>query len=78
MPHKNLIKKPHITEKTNLLKGKNQYVFEVVRNTNKNEIKKTIERAHKVNVVSVNTIRIGKIKKAIIFLKEGQTINEKV
>jgi len=78
MPHKNLIKKPYITEKTNFLKTKNQYVFEVARNTNKNEVKKTIEKTHKVNVVSVNTIRIGKIKKAIIFLKKGQTINEKV
>ena len=75
---KNLIKKPHVTEKTNLLKGKNQYVFEVLRNTNKSEVKKMIEKTYKVNVVWVNTVRIGKIKKAIISLKEGQTINEKV
>jgi len=75
---KNLIKKPHITEKTNLLKGKNQYVFEIVRNANKSEVKKIIEKTHKVNVISVNTVRIGKLKKAIISLKEGQTINEKI
>ena len=75
---KNLIKKPHITEKTNLLKGKNQYVFEIVRNTNKSEVRKMIEKAYKVNVVSVNTVRIGKLKKAIISLKKGQIINEKV
>jgi len=75
---KNLIKKPHITEKTNLLKAKNQYVFEIVRNTNKSEVRKMIEKAYKVNVVSVNTVRIGKLKKAIISLKKGQIINEKV
>jgi len=78
MPHKNPIKKLHITEKATFLKNKNKYIFQVEKNINKSEIKKIIEKDHKVNIVSVNTIRIGKIKKAIISLKEGQTINEKV
>jgi len=78
MPHKNPIKKLHITEKTTFLKNKNKYTFQVDRNINKSEVKKIIEKAHKVNVVSVNTVRIGKLKKAIISLKTGQIINEKI
>ncbi|MFA4999516.1 MAG: 50S ribosomal protein L23 [Parcubacteria group bacterium] len=78
MPHKGLIKHPHVTEKATLLKNENKYVFDVVRNANKSEIKKTLEKTHKINVVSVRTVRIGKTKKAIVALKAGQTINEKV
>ena len=61
-----------------MLKSENKYVFEVDRKANKSEIKKSLEKAHKVNVISVNTIRRGKLKKAIVALKEGQSINEKV
>ncbi len=78
MPHKNPIKKLHITEKATFLKNKNKYTFQVDRGINKSEVKKIIEKTHKVNVVSVNTVRIGKLKKAIISLKTGQIINEKI
>ncbi len=78
MPHKGLIRKPHITEKAGMLRGENKYVFEVDRRANKSEIKKSLEKAHKVNVVSVNTVKVGNFKKAIVALKEGQSINEKV
>ncbi len=79
MPYKGLIKNPRITEKTSLLKKENKYVFDVDKRANKTEIKKLLEKTHKVNVVSVNIVRIGKIKKAIAALKSGQSIsNEKV
>ena len=78
MPHKGLIRKPYITEKTGMLKGENKYVFEVDLKANKSEIKKSLEKTHKVNVISVNTVRLGRRKKAIVALKEGQSINEKV
>ncbi|MFA5052561.1 MAG: 50S ribosomal protein L23 [Parcubacteria group bacterium] len=78
MPNKELIKKPHITEKAGFLKNENKYVFDVLRSANKSEIKKTLEKNHKVNVVSVRTVRIANRKKAIVALKTGQTINEKV
>jgi large subunit ribosomal protein L23 len=68
-----------------------QYTFEVYRDANKVEIRKAVEKAFPdVTVVSVNTImmkgkkkrlrsaKLGKCrnwKKAIITLKEGQSIN---
>lgn len=78
MPYKGLIQKMHITEKAGMLKSENKYVFQVDRKANKSEIKKEIEKKHKINVVSVNIVRIGKNKKAIVGLKAGQVINEKV
>jgi large subunit ribosomal protein L23 len=70
------------------LAEKNQYVFEVLPNYNKTEIKKAIEGIYGVNVLSVNVIsippkkrRMGKVQgwrkemtKAIVKIKEGQTI----
>jgi len=61
-----------------MLKSENKYVFEVDEKANKSEIKKSLEKEHKVNVISVNIVRLGRQKKAIVSLKEGQSINEKV
>ncbi len=82
------IKQPHISEKATDLGQMNQYVFEVSPNYNKKELKRAIEGVYKVNVLSVNTIKIPpkkrrlgktegfrkKYKKAIVTIKEGQTI----
>jgi large subunit ribosomal protein L23 len=78
MPSNKLIKNSHVTEKASLLRGGNKYVFNVDLKANKNEIKKDLEKTHKVNVISVNIIRNGRRKKAIVGLKEGQVINEKI
>lgn len=78
MPYKGLIRKSHITEKAAMLKSENKYVFEVDEKANKSEIKKSLEKEHKINVISVNIVRLGRQKKAIVSLKEGQSINEKV
>jgi large subunit ribosomal protein L23 len=82
------IKQPHISEKASYLAEKDQYVFEVSPNYNKNEIKKAVEGLYKVDVLSVNVIkipakkrRLGRTegwrkayKKAIVKIKNGQKI----
>ena len=78
-----------ISEKGSLMLEKaNSYVFEVAPGCNKLEIKRAVELIFNVNVVSVRTMNMsGKVKrlgvylgrrshwkKAIVKLKEGQTI----
>ena len=82
------IKQPHISEKATYLAEKDQYIFEVSPNYNKNEIKKAVEGIYGVDVLSVNVIkipakkrRLGRTegwrkayKKAIVKIKNGQKI----
>jgi len=81
--------KPIISEKATIGVSKGKYVFEVSNNANKIEIKKAIKDIYGVNVVKINVInKLGKkvsfgrrkgkqkdIRKAIITLKKGETIN---
>ena len=84
-----LIKRPLITEKTNIQKDvSNQVTFEVDRRANRVEIKKAIEKIFKVNVISVRTMQVkgkrkqrGRIigkrrdwKKAVVTLRPGERI----
>lgn len=84
-----VIKKPHVTEKSNLLKEEQgQVTFEVSRRANRLEVKEAIEKIFKVKVDSVRTISVkGKIKqrgrivgkrrdwkKAIVKLMPGERI----
>ena len=84
-----LLKKPKLTEKSGLLKEElNQFVFEVHPKAKKVQIKESVEKAFKVEVEKVRTMnvtvkkkRLGRHqgkksnwKKALITLKEGQTI----
>ncbi len=83
-----IVKAPHISEKATNLAENNQYVFKVIANSNKTEIKKSVEGIYGVNVLSVNIIkipakkrRIGKIQgykkghtKAVVKIAEGQKI----
>ncbi len=84
-----LIKRPHITEKVLLLKEENnKVVFRIRRDTNKIELKNAIESMFNVTVEAINTLivkgkkkRLGRHegkksdwKKAIVTLKEGDTI----
>ena len=84
-----IIKKPITTEKSTNLQQFNQYTFFVSKNSNANEIKQAIEKIFKVKVIKINTsIQRGKLKsfkgsvgyrkdtkKAIVTLKEGNTID---
>jgi large subunit ribosomal protein L23 len=89
-PLHEIIRKPLITEKANLLKDEAQVVaFEVARSANKIEIKQAVEKAFDVKVKSVNTMQFrGKVKrvgyslgqrnnwkKAYVTLEEGHTID---
>ena len=78
-----------MTEKSTNLNQYNQYSFIVSKNSKSSEIKKAIEKIFKVKVIKINTLIIrGKlksfkgflgykkdIKKAIVTLEEGNTID---
>ncbi len=84
-----IIHKPMLTEKSTNLNQFNQYTFVVNKNSNSHEIKQAIEKIFKVKVTKVNTTIVrGKvksfkgsvgqkkdIKKAIVTLAEGNTID---
>lgn len=76
-PLHQIIKKPLITEKTNLQKEVGRVVaFEVAMNANKVEIKQAIEKAFNVKVTDVNTsVVAGKIKR--VGAKYGKRSNRK-
>jgi large subunit ribosomal protein L23 len=87
--HYDVIVAPHITEKATLLSEHNAVVFRVAGDATKPEIKAAVEALFNVNVTGVNTIvQKGKtkkwkgkpytrsdIKKAIVTLKDGQSID---
>lgn len=85
-----IIKRPLMTEKTNLQRETdNQYTFEVDRRANRVEIKRAVEQIFDVRVDSVRTLQVkGKIKmrgrimgkrkdwkKAVVTLMPGQRID---
>ncbi|WP_394647433.1 50S ribosomal protein L23 [uncultured Sphingomonas sp.] len=87
--HYDVIVAPHITEKATLLSEQNAVVFKVANKATKPEIKAAVEALFDVSVVRVNTIvQKGKtkrwkgapyqrsdMKKAIVTLREGQSID---
>ena len=88
MDYRDVIKAPIITEKTSDLAKENAIVLSVDPRANKTQIKQAVEKIFDVKVDSVNTInvkpkkkRVGryvgktnKVKKAIVKLKEGSSI----
>ncbi len=88
MEHRDIIKAPIITEKSSDLANNNTVVFSVDPRANKTQIKQAVEAIFDVKVDSVNTInvkpktkRVGRyagktnrVKKAIVKLKEGSSI----
>ena len=86
---KSILIRPLITEKVTDLASKHQYVFAVHQNVNKIEVKNEIKKTYKVEPIKVNMItmkgkhvRFGRTsgkqkdwKKAIVILKDGDTIN---
>ncbi len=84
-----VIEKPRITEKAAYATEYNIYVFDVAPAANKIQIKKAIERTYGIIPVKVNIIRnkarrvvvrgrLGKTKatkKALVFVKKGETID---
>ena len=80
---------PIVTEKSTSLSEQNKIVFKVPNSSNKEIIKKNVEKIFKVNVTKVNIInkksrkkitrgrkvKVLGYKKAIITLKKGQSID---
>ncbi|MEA3034391.1 MAG: large subunit ribosomal protein [Sphingomonadales bacterium] len=87
--HYDVVLAPHITEKSTLIAEQNAVVFKVAKGASKPEIKAAVEALFGVTVTGVNTLtQKGKtkrwkgqpyqrsdIKKAIVTLAEGQTID---
>jgi large subunit ribosomal protein L23 len=87
--HYETILSPLITEKATQLSDQNKVVFKVAMDSTKAEIIAAVEELFKVRVVKVNTLiqkgktkrfrgrpgRRSDIKKAIVTLQEGQSID---
>ncbi len=85
-----IVRRPLMTEKsTGIGEKQNAYLFEVVSDASKDEIKDAVEKLFEVKVKTVNTMVVrGKVKrvsgryygkrskwkKAIVTLREGHTI----
>jgi large subunit ribosomal protein L23 len=80
---------PHITEKASLLSEQNKVVFKIALDATKDEVASAVEAIYNVKVTKVNTIvtkgktkrfkgilgRRNDVKKAIVTLAEGQSID---
>ena len=87
--HYDTILAPVITEKATLLSEQNKVVFQVSMDSTKDEIAAAVEELFKVQVLKVNTLitkgktkrfrgiqgRRSDVKKAIVTLAEGQSID---
>ncbi len=87
--HYDTILAPVITEKATYLSEHNKVVFRVAKDATKDEIADAVEQLFKVKVTKVNTLNVkGKtklwrgrrgrrsdVKKAIVTLAEGQSID---
>lgn len=86
----NILVKPHLTEKALLAGTKNVYVFDVYPKATKQDVKRAVKEAFKVEVVAVNMAKTpgkeasrrtkGKrgtksgVKKAYVTLKDGERL----
>jgi large subunit ribosomal protein L23 len=87
--HYDVVRRPIITEKTTLIGEHNQVVFQVAGDATKPQIKAAVEALFGVKVTAVNTMvakgktkrwrgeayRRSDVKKAVITLAEGQSID---
>ena len=74
-----IIKRPWISEKAVDMSALGKYVFLVDGKAKSHQIREAIEAIYKVHIVKVNIVRINNsdknIKKAILTLKKGETID---
>jgi large subunit ribosomal protein L23 len=87
--HYDVIVSPAITEKSTMASEFNQVVFNVARKATKPEIKAAVEALFGVKVMAVNTLvrkgkvkrfrgttgRLSDVKKAVVTLAQGQSID---
>jgi large subunit ribosomal protein L23 len=89
LSHYDVIRGPVITEKSTAATEHNKVIFNVARAATKADVKAAVEALFKVKVTAVNTLvrkgknrrfrgiagRTGDIKRAIVTLAEGQSID---
>jgi large subunit ribosomal protein L23 len=87
--HYDVVRGPHITEKSTMASEHNAVVFRVANDATKPQIKAAVEALFSVKVMKVNTLvqkgktkkwkgtpyRRSDFKKAIVTLAEGQSID---
>jgi len=87
--HYDILRSPVITEKSTMASEHNQVMFNVAKTATKPEIKKAVESLFDVKVKAVNTLvrkgkvkrfrnregRLSDVKKAIVTLEEGHSID---
>ena len=87
--HYDVIVSPAITEKSPMASEQNQVVFNVAKKASKPEIKAAVEALFGVKVTAVNTLvrkgkvkrfrgtigRQGDVKRAVVTLADGQSID---
>lgn len=86
-----VLKRPILTEKSDIQRDDGQYVFEVDRKANKHQIKEAVQTLFDVDVVAVNTMvmkpkrrRMGRKmlvsrpawKRAVVTLAPGERIQD--
>ena len=83
-----VLRRPLITEKNAMLQAQGKYAFEIAKEANKQQVRQAVDKAFRVDVLSVNvmtiagkTRRVGRRriltqpwKKAIVTLKPGDKI----
>jgi large subunit ribosomal protein L23 len=83
-----ILLKPRVTEKASLLQAQNVYAFEIADGSGKKEIAKAVKEAYKVTPIRINIVKnpaksifmkgkkgmVGGVKKAYVFLKQGDKI----
>ena len=86
--HRDIVRKPIITEKASILRENNTYTFSVHTGANKIQIRQAIESIFGVRVKSVRTVsvpskprraqyrgRVAAWKKAYVTLRDGDSID---
>lgn len=80
---------PRVTEKASMQSSKNVYTFVVTQNATKHDLLEEIKKEYKVTPKAINIINLprrgvfvrgkfgfqARIKKAVVFLNKGDTIN---
>lgn len=88
MDYADILIEPVISEKANILREQNKYVFIVRQDATKIQVKEAVRRLFNVKVLNCTTINVGgkpkvqrgikgrtaSYKKAIVRLAEGETI----
>lgn len=74
MKPSDILKRPIITEKSNLSLGRGEYIFQVDRKVGKRQIVQAVKETFGVKVKKVRVLRQPGEKRAIVKLAEGEKI----